>query len=183
MRQSGMSRASRTRSSLIALIAVLALLGAASSAGASEASEIVHRCTHGESLSGFSQKAYRKALRELTSVAHEYSDCEELIHKAQLASAGRHGGGLGGPSGPGGGSTPLALSPGEQRAVQSAHRGPAPVALGNKLVTPGAMHVNLSSALNSLPTPLLTMLAFLLAAAATLAGGDLRNRVRARRPR
>ena len=178
-----MSRAPRQRSSLLALIVLLALLVGAPGAHASEASQIIHRCANGESLTGFSQKAYRKALHELQSVAREYSDCEELIHKAQLANAGHHGGGLGGPSGSGGGSTPLALSPGEQRAVQSAHRGAAPVALGNKLVTPGTVHVNLSSALNSLPTPLLAMLAFLLAAAASLLGGDLRNRVRARRSR
>lgn len=178
-----MYRAPRPRRSLIALIALLALLGSAPTAHAGEASQIIHRCTHGESLEGFSQKAYRKALRELPSVVSEYTDCPELIHKAQLASAGHHGGVPGGPSSGPGGGTPLPLTSGEQRAVHEAHLATKPLSIGNKLITPGAVHVNLASALNSLPTPLLAMLALLLAAAATLAGGNLRNRVRAHRSR
>ncbi|HEY1457333.1 MAG TPA: hypothetical protein VGF15_02340, partial [Solirubrobacteraceae bacterium] len=83
--------------------------------------------------------------------------------------------------GPGGGP-PLALSPTEQLAVKSAHRsGAAPIAIGNKLITPGVVHADLSSAVNSLPTPLLVLLAFLLTGAATLAGGALRDRVRIHR--
>ncbi|MGH2834490.1 MAG: hypothetical protein ACRDK2_17100 [Solirubrobacteraceae bacterium] len=163
---------------------LLAVLGGVPAARASEASQVIHRCTHGESLEGFSQKAYRKALQELPTDAREYDDCEELIHKAQLASAGHHRGALGGPpSGPGGGSTPLPLTPTEQRAVHDAHLATKPLSIGNKLIVPGSMHVNLASALNSLPTPLLAMLALLLLAAAMLAGENIRNRVRAHRPR
>lgn len=48
---------------------------------------------------------------------------------------------------------------------------------------PGVVPVNIASALNSLPTPLLATLAFLLACLALVIGGAIRDRVRARRTR
>ena len=56
---------------------------------------IINRCTHGQSLSGFSQQAYRRALQELPTEVEEYSDCANLIRRAQLAAAGGAGGGAG----------------------------------------------------------------------------------------
>jgi ABC-type uncharacterized transport system permease subunit len=56
------------------------------------------------------------------------------------------------------------------------------VRLGGQLVHPGIVHANLASAFNTLPTPLLALMAFLLAFLVALAGGAVRNRVRARRP-
>ncbi len=44
------------------------------------------------------------------------------------------------------------------------------------MLHPGVVHVNLASALNSLPTPLLALLAFLLVCALVLGGRALRNR-------
>jgi hypothetical protein len=46
---------------------------------------------------------------------------------------------------------------------------------------PGVVHVDIASALSSLPTPLLATLAFMLACALLVAGRALRNRVRAHR--
>src|SRR5207237_5789767 len=74
---------------------------------------IIERCTHGQSLSGFSQQDYRRALQELPAEVEEYSDCANLIRRAQLAAAG---GGRGG--GGGEGASPLALSPAERTALK-----------------------------------------------------------------
>jgi hypothetical protein len=53
-----------------------------------------------------------------------------------------------------------------------------PVRLGGGVVHPGVVHVDVASALSSLPTPLLVTLAFLLACLLLVIGGALRKRVR-----
>ncbi len=53
---------------------------------ADEASTIIERCTHGQSLTGFSPSAYAIALEELTPTVKEYSDCEALVLNAELAA-------------------------------------------------------------------------------------------------
>jgi hypothetical protein len=59
--------------------------------------------------------------------------------------------------------------------------GGAPVKVGAQVIHPGVVHANIASALSTLPTPLLAVTAFLLACLIALAGGALRNRIRARR--
>jgi hypothetical protein len=54
--------------------------------------------------------------------------------------------------------------------------------VGNQVIHPGVVRSNIASAISSLPTPLLATTAFLLACLIALAGGVLRNRIRARRP-
>jgi hypothetical protein len=162
--------------------ALLALLSIVSPAGADVGATIINRCTHGQSLSGFSQQAYRRALQELPTEVEEYSDCANLIRKAQLAAAGGHGPGSGGGAGGLGGGTTTPFTPAERSALSHAPRvGSAPVKVGNQVVHPGVVHADIASALSSLPTSLLVTLAFLLACALLLAGGTLRNRVRVHR--
>jgi hypothetical protein len=157
----------RRRVALGAAALAFALLPAwgVSTASADEASTIIERCTHGESIAGFSRGAYAKALRELPTDVSEYSDCEELIRKAEL---GGGGGGIGGGSG-GGLGTPGAIpppTPAEQEILSSAaHSAPAPIRVGGAIEEPGVVPVSLASALNSLPAPLLALLAALLALA------------------
>jgi hypothetical protein len=110
------------------------------------------------------------------------SHCDALIRRAQLAAAG--GGGSGGSTGGGAGtaaaSTPL--TPSQRSALKRSPRaGAAPLQVGNQVVHPGVVRVDVASALNALPTPLLAILAFLLACALALAGGAIRNHVRAHR--
>jgi hypothetical protein len=159
-------------------ILLLALLGAAP-ANASEASTIVEKCAHGESFGGYSQSAYRQALKQLPTIVSEYSPCAEQIRKAELAAAG---GGAGGTSTSSPPNVPLALTPTEQRAVQSAHHnGSTPVQVGSEPIRPGVVHANIASAVNTLPHSLFAVLAFLLAGALALAIGEVGKRVRARR--
>jgi hypothetical protein len=164
----------RIVSALALALSLLVLL--ATAASADTGAKIIERCTHGQSLSGFSQKDYRRALQELPTEVEEYSDCANLIRRAQLAALNGGGGG-GGPSTP---ATPLTAS--ERSAVARAPKsGGEPLTVGNELVSPGVVHANVSSALSSLPDPLLAMLAFLLACAAALGGRAVHKGVRAYR--
>ena len=173
---------SASRVGRLALPAVLLMfLSLTPAAVADKGATIIERCTHGKSLSGFSQKDYRRALQELPTEVEEYSPCANLIRRAQLAAAG---GGSGGSSGGGGGSTGPAtpLSPSEASAIKGLSKtGSAPQRIGGELVHPGVLHTNVSSAISSLPGPLLAVLAFILACAAALGGRSIRNGIRAHR--
>lgn len=162
------ARAVRRRLALLIAAATLGALGGwgAAAASADEASTIIERCTHGQSLTGFSRQAYSKALRELPTDVSEYSDCEELIRKAALA--------VGGGGGPGGGVLPP--TPAEQAVLTSAaHRHVPPIRVGGSSEEPGVVPVSLASALNSLPAPLMALLAALLASAAALGVSSVRR--------
>jgi hypothetical protein len=161
-----------------ALIALVCFAASASLALADTGTKIIERCTHGQSLSGFSQKDYRRALAELPTEVEEYSDCANLIRHAQLAAAG--GGGGGGGSG-GGGSAQLAtpISAAEQSSLTGASKASSgPLRIGSENVQPGVIHANVSSAFSSLPAPLLAVLAFLLACAAALGGRSIQKAIR-----
>jgi len=183
MRISSPKRRLAVATSRLALPASLfaVLLSIASPAGADVGQTIINRCTHGQSLSGFSQAAYRQALQELPTEVEEYSPCANEIRRAQLAAAG----GVSGSESPGASATtPIPVTPAERSALNSAPKLAAtPVQVGNQAIRPGVIHADIASALSSLPNSLLAVLAFLLACALGLAGRALRNRVRAHRPR
>jgi hypothetical protein len=150
--------------------------GIAPPANASVGETIIQRCTHGQSLSGFSQQAYSEALKDLTADAREYTECGSLIRQAQLAAASGHG------AAGAGAIAPITPTASEQRAIAHATRaGPIPIRVGGSLVNPGVVHANIASAFSSLPTPLLAMVIFLIACLLLVAGGAVRNHIRARR--
>jgi hypothetical protein len=172
----------------LALPAVLLIvfLLFATPAGADIGEKIILRCTHGESLRGFSQKDYSKALKELETSLEEYSGCSSLIHQAQLAAArtrGNSGGGAGGGSTPGAVTPTAPATPAEQRELNRApSTGATPLQVGNQVIRPGVVHADIASAFSSLPNPLLAILIFLVASALALTGGVIRDRVRNRHP-
>ena len=163
----------------LAAVTIVSACFAAPAVQADIGETIILRCTHNQSLAGFSQAAYRKALKELSADAEEYSPCAGIIRQAQLAAAvGARGGG----SPVSESATPLAASPSVARSLRSAaHTGSAPVAVGGSVVHPGVVHADVASALSSLPTPLLATLAVLLACLLGVAGNALRSRIRGRR--
>jgi hypothetical protein len=180
----GAQPARRRRRALSLMLLAAALLATiAAPARADVGEKIILRCTHNESLSGFSQADYRKALKEMEADTEEYGDCGSLIRQAALAAAS--GGGASGGGGAGQSAaapTALAVTPSEQRAITHAqHAGSGPVKLAGGTVRPGVVHVDVSSALSSLPSPLLATLAFLLACLLLIIGGAVRNRIRVRR--
>jgi hypothetical protein len=179
-----MARPERRLALTAALLAAVTIAATFTTAPASAnvGETIIERCTHGESLRGFSQSAYTQALKELSADTEEYSDCSSLIRQAQRAAASGPGGGGPGAAGSVAGPTAVAASPAERQAVtHAASVRAAPVQLGGESIVPGVVHANVSSALSSLPTPLLAVLAILLACVLVPLGGVLRKRVRVRR--
>jgi hypothetical protein len=174
------SRLDRRAVAALALVTLAIALAATPALATSIGQTIVYKCAHGESFSGYTPSDYREALKDMSTGAAEYTDCANLIRKAELAAAG---GGTGGEAASASSRVALPLSPKEQRAVQSAHRrGSTPVAVGSgKPVRPGVVRASVASALNTLPHSLFAVLALLLAVAAALAAGEVRKRVRARR--
>lgn len=160
-------------------LALLMFFSIVPAAGADVGTTIIDRCIHGKSLSGYSQQDYSRALQELPTEVEEYSDCGNLIRRAQLGAAGGRGelGGSGGPA-----AIPIPLTPAERTALKSVPRtGSAAVRVGSQVIRPGVIHANVASALSSLPTPLIAILALMLAYALLRAGSAIRNRVRADR--
>jgi len=138
--------------------------------------KIIRLCAEGKSLAGFPPSAYAKALKEISPTTEEYSECGQLIRQAQSAAAGGKGG-----SGGGSGAVPAAAiqaTPAEQQAIaQAARSGSQPVELGGTEVHPGVVHANVASALSTLPTPLLALLAFLLVCLVAFGTGAARKRL------
>jgi hypothetical protein len=164
---------------LAALIAVVLLAIVAPAASADIGEKIIERCTHGESLSGFSQSDYREALKDLNADTEEYSPCPPEIREAQEAAAAAGGSGKGSGGGGGVAAAPIVASPSEQKAITHAtHAAAKPVQLGGQVIHPGVVHANIASAFSSLPTPLLATFAFLLACLVAVAGSALRKRFR-----
>jgi hypothetical protein len=173
------SRPIAARSAALTALLATVMLAIAQPASADVGEKIILRCTHGESLSGFSQSEYRQALKDLSADSEEYSGCSLEIREAELAAASH--GASGGSGGSGQSAAPVAVTatPEEQRAITHAeHGGSEPVNLSGGVIHPGVVHVDVASALSSLPTPLLVTLAFLLACLLAVFGGALRKRVK-----
>lgn len=178
------------QSILVAPLVALALaLVTPAGASADVGKKIIERCGHGESLSGYTVKQYKRALQEMETELIQYTDCAEEIEKAELAAAGRHGGGAGrnsgstgGPGiptgGPPSGTNPaeygnqaIPATPAEQRQLtQAANSKPAPIRLGGQDVRPGVVHADIAGATSSLPRPLLAMIAAIVAGILLLGG-------------
>ncbi len=168
-------RIARPTHTLLLPAVIVALASSAAPAQANIAEKIIDRCTHGESLSGFSQKAYSEALKELSAGTEEYSNCAQLIRQAQLAAAGS-GHGTGGGTPPTSAITP---TPSERQSIAHAQNaGSAPLQVGSQTIHPGVVGANIASALSSLPTPLLATVAFLLVCLLLAVGTGIRNRIR-----
>ena len=156
----------------------LVLVAAAPAAAASATTKILEECAAGTLPTGYSQQAYNQALKQMPPELAEYSDCPDLIHKAQFAGAA----GSRGTGGPGSGGSAAAApvapaTPTEQRTLERVpHDAAPPVPVGGEVLHPGVVHVNLASAFNTLPTPLLVLLVFLLVSALALGGRALRRR-------
>jgi hypothetical protein len=169
----------RTRTIVLAALVALALLTGSSAAQASEASKIIEKCGHGEPFGGYSQKAYREALKQLPTEVSEYSPCANLISKDELAKAS---GSTSAATEAVSSNVPLPLTPSEQNAVQNAHsHGSTPVRVGGEPIRPGVVHANIASAASTLPSSLLAVLAFMFAGAVALTVGEVSKRVRAHR--
>jgi hypothetical protein len=176
------SRPIAHRPALLTVVLAIALLATAAVAVADTGETIIQRCTHGQSLSGFPPRAYSRALKELSADAEEYTDCASLIRQAQVAAASGGGGAGGAPTGASAaGPVATAATASEQQAVKRAAGAPESVSLGGAVIHPGVVHASVASAFSTLPTPLLATLALMLVCLLVVAGGAVRNRIRASR--
>jgi hypothetical protein len=160
---------------------LLVLLLAAAPARADDVGhKIIRLCAEGKSLAGFPPSAYAKALKEISPTTEEYSECGQLIRQAQGAAAsGKHSSGGGSSAAA---SAAVQATPAEQKSIAAAARaGSAGVDLGGGEVHPGVVHANVASALSTLPTPVLALLAFLLACLAAFGVSVARKRMRGER--
>jgi hypothetical protein len=151
------------------LAAALTLtLAFAAPARASEVTKIFEACSNGALPTGYSQRAYSQAIKQMPAELAEYTDCPDLIDKAELAAASARGG-QGASAGQAAETSAAAVAPptpSEQRTLEGIPHAAAPsVPVGGQVIRPGVVHVNLASALRTLPTPLLVLLACLLACA------------------
>ncbi len=162
----------------LASLALVSATGASPAAAESVGEKIVEKCGHHEAFGGYTQSQYAEELKDMSTTTREYSLCESEIRQAELAAATGVSGGEAST-----GSTPLALTPTEQKAVQSAHKqgGARAVRVGAEPIRPGVVKANIASAVNALPHSLFALLALLTAAALTVAAWEVRKRVRARR--
>jgi hypothetical protein len=186
------------------LLTTLALLATAASAFGSGL-DVIRDCTDDEVMSKtYSQKEYRDALRQFAADGDQYGNCRDVIRRAQAAAAAAKqkpsGGGNDAGSAPAGGAAPPSGGAGaigsapareqlgsataaERKAVESARTTPAgPVSLDNATVDPAKVGTAPGvSNVSDLPTPLVVMLALLLAGALAVAGLRVRRLVNARR--
>jgi hypothetical protein len=187
---------------LITMLALLAIAAPALGSGL----DVIRDCTDDEVMSKtYTQKEYRDALRELAGDSDQYGNCRSVIQRAQAAAAaGKKGSGAGGDAGsgpagapagggPGGGpgaigSAPAAeqleqASAAEHEAVEEA-RSAAPGAVSLDDAAVDTAKAGTAPGLGpsaDLPTPLLVMLALLLAGALAVAGLRVRRLVNTRR--
>ena len=152
---------------LTALLALLALwVAAPAPASAASRDEIIADCADDGQLSGkYTPSELRDARKNLPSDVAEYTDCADVLRRAELGDGGSAGGTTGGGSLPGttgstgsGGSTPR-LTPAndaERAALTKAQtEGAAPVEVNGETITPGAAGFSPNATRNGMPASLL----------------------------
>jgi len=169
-----------------AALAAVLVFGATSADAANKntVAAALHDCGQGhDPLAGhYSVKVLQTALHDLHTNSLQYTTCADALQNAIASqlSRPRHRGkvtlpGQGGPVKP----TPNVV---KQRVNHVKKLGGAPFLLpSGQTVTPGAVTVHSASFLSSLPTPLLIVLAALLAAVVAVGGRALHQLVRTRR--
>jgi len=185
------------RAIVIVLTAVLALLLSSASALAS-GSDVIKDCTDDEVLTkAYTQKEYRDALAKLPADADQYGNCRDIIARAQEEAATKGGSGTkadtgsstGAPSTKppsGGAPAPESSKPAaEQLAAATPDERAAAQAAANDDTLPSISAADVAAApgdsSSDLPTPILVLLALLLAGALALAAVRIRSLVRSRR--
>lgn len=188
------------RTLLVTLATLLAFAAAGAPAHAS-GRDVIDDCTDDEVLSkSYSQKEYKDALAKLPADADQYGNCRDIIARAQdgaaTKGAAKSSGGGAGASGGGSSSSGLqdatappppatakdqlaAASDADRAAVDEARSTPDDAAVAVTAAEVGRAPD--AGALADLPTPLLVLLALLLAGALALGAMRIHRLVHARR--
>lgn len=180
------------------LLALFACLGAPAVAHA-DGDAVLRDCNdNGKLDKRYKQSEYRDAIENIPTDLDEYTDCRDVIRRAQLGLGGSGGssgsgsgreteGGSGARGDDGSGASANATealqnaSPEERAALEAkAAAGNAAIRVGGELLRPGKLQFSGVSSETSLPTPLIVLLALLAAAALASGGFVVRNLVRRR---
>jgi len=170
----------------IVIAVAVCLLAPAAALASGQA--VITDCTDDGQLSNkYSQKDYASALADIPTDVDEYTDCRDVIKRAQTGGTGGGSGGSGGPGGtgstPAGGDPLASATPAEKAALTAAQANGAskPVEIGGKLVQPGQLGFGGLGSPTTLPASLIAVLVALGIAAAAAGAMYVRNRVIARR--
>jgi hypothetical protein len=152
------------------LVALLIALVAAPTAMAASRNQIIKDCADDSRLQGhYSKSELRDARQNLPSDVSEYTDCADVLRRAELpdSKGGGGGGGTGGGSGggpaaaAGGGGGPL-LTPStdkdRKQLADAAAAGGQPVSIDGESVVPGASGLHAGATRNGMPGTLLAVL-------------------------
>ncbi|MEA2232803.1 MAG: hypothetical protein QOD83_2619 [Solirubrobacteraceae bacterium] len=188
------------RSSLATFAALFALLACGAAIANASGSAVLNDCTDDERMSKtYSQKDYRDALDGLAADADQYGNCRDVIRRAMLAAAAAPRKTGKAPKDPGAGDSSAAgdgavgsapseeqlrtATAEERRAVDRARNdGAAPFTVNNATVDPARVgRVPGMSQVSDLPTPIVVLLALLLAGLLALGAVRVRSLVHARR--
>ena len=167
------------------ILCALALLAALPAVAVASPEEIFEDCQDGRLDKRYSAKDYRQALNGLPTDIDEYTNCRDVIRRAQLGFDGDAAGGAGGSGGGGGGGVAvdengrpidplLDATPEERAAVMAARANRTP-----KITAAGARPGDAGSAL---PLPLVIVLVLTAVAGLLLSGPRLRALVPGLRP-
>jgi hypothetical protein len=162
-----------------AVVCLLALFAAP--AQASTRNKIIRDCADDGVLQGsYSPSALRDARQHLPSDVAEYTDCADVLRRAEAPPASSAGGGGGTGGGTGGGATAAAAGAGggalrvpqndaDRKALtQAAEAGSQPVKINGQSIVPGAAGLRAGATRNGIPGTLVIALVLL-----SFAGGAL----------
>jgi hypothetical protein len=204
------SRLRTLRGAFVASVLAVACVAPATALASGTA--VVTDCAQDSKLDKtYTAKEYKDALANIPTDVDEYTDCRDVIRRAQLAAAGAGkssgsgdggsnsgsaaggsgpgtgtGAGAGAPStgGVGGFDTVIAgASPQERAAVDKAVGGASPVLVAGRDLRPDSLGHGDLGTLNSLPTPFVIVLLLLALGMAAATLPTLRSVVRTRRQR
>lgn len=152
--------------------------------------DVIADCSAHDGLTRtYTQKEYRDALAHMPTDVKEYSDCADIIHRAQIAAAGASKGDTGGGGGGGGGSstppapaTPEETAAAQQQVDQAARDGRADLEIAGDNVRPGSLAYQDFGSVSRLPGPLMAVALLIVGAALGLGAIAVRSRVGQRRP-
>lgn len=180
------------------LPAALAALSAAPATALADSARVIRDCQDGRIDGKYSQREFSQALRNIPTDVDEYTDCRDVIRRAQLGAAGGSGGASGAGAAGGAGAPPSsaaanagktaaqileAATPAERAAVDQAtgRAGAAAVQVGGQTVSPDSSGLSPAGAANVLPIPLIVALGLLGLGLAATGIQTIRSRVLARR--
>lgn len=200
----------RIATALALLLAALCAAAPATASADTIRERIQKDCTDGQINGHYTTAQLADALAHLPADADEYTDCSDVIRRAELSGGGGRssGGGTssggGAPTGggtTGGGTTgggvaggdadatapapdPLANATDAQKAAfaKAVQAGSEPVQVDGRPIHPGELGGTKSSGLSDLPTPLLAILALIVLAGLGAAGFGTHRLVNSRRP-